>query len=320
MKWFDCKKPIIALAPLADYTDSPFCRICREVAGNKFVIFREMVSSEAVVRGNEKTLKMCQFNEIERPIILQIFGSEPCVMAKATKILVEKFKPDGIDINMGCPVPKVTGKVNAGASLMKDRDRAVVIVKAVKAMNLGVLISVKTRLGWSKEDDILEFAPKLEQAGADFITVHGRTKMQGYAGKATWEMIGRVKKLLSIPVLANGDIGSQEDIEKCLKITKADGVMIGRGALGNPWLFGSILSSSRGRGMTMNDRINIILKHAKYHLERYGEDSMRTFRKHLLWYFKGDRIKEVSNIKELRKKLVKVQSIEELLVLFKLFI
>lgn len=286
---------------MADMTDGPFCHICREVAGSDFVIFREMVSAEAIVRGNEKTLRMCEFDQSERPIILQIFGGDPATMARAVKIIVEKFQPDGIDINMGCPVPKIAGKSKAGASLMKDHERAVEIVRAVKAQNLNIPVSVKTRLGWSREDEILEFAPKLQAAGADLITIHGRTKTQGYAGNANWEMIGRVKKLVSVPVIANGDITTGEDIKKCLEITDADGVMIGRAALGNPWLL-------RGEEfVSMSDRVKIVLRHARLHVAHYGPKSMTTFRKHLLCYFKG-----LPGMKTLKTALVKVETVEQL--------
>lgn len=311
--WSDkITKPIIALAPLADYTDSPFCHICRQVGGQDFVIFREMVSSEAIVRGNAKTLKMCEFDAMERPLVLQIFGSEPSIMARAAKIIVDKFKPDGLDINMGCPVPKVTRKVNAGASLMKDQARAVAIVKAIKEMNLTVPLSVKIRLGWAKEDEILALAPKLAQAGVDLLTIHGRTKMQGYSGSANWEMIKKVKQLVSIPIIANGDINSSEDIIRCLKITKADGVMIGRGALGNPWIFKTAVGTRLAAGVNREERTTIILQHAKLHLEHYGDNGLVTFRKHLAWYFKGGRMPEVKNIKQLRANLVRVKTVTEL--------
>ncbi|MFA5061927.1 MAG: tRNA-dihydrouridine synthase [Patescibacteria group bacterium] len=297
--WFD-NMPIIALAPMADLTDSPFCRICREVAGTDFVIFREMVSTEAIVRGNAKTLKMCEFEKIERPIVLQLFGSDADVVRKAARIVVDKFKPDGIDINMGCPVPKIVGKSDSGAALMKDHDRAVRIVGALKSENLGVPISVKTRLGWSKDDEILEFAPRLAAAGADLISIHGRTKAQGYSGFANWSMIGQVKKLISIPVIANGDITCWEDIDKCLKITGADGVMIGRAAIGNPWIFKNLKPTSE-------ELVATVLRHARLHIERYGAKSMVTFRKHLAWYFKGTR-----GTKDLRSRLVLIKSISEL--------
>ncbi|OGH71655.1 MAG: hypothetical protein A2921_04690 [Candidatus Magasanikbacteria bacterium RIFCSPLOWO2_01_FULL_43_20b] len=317
--WITQNKPIIALAPMADMTDSPFCRVCREVSGGDFVIFREMVSAEAIVRGNEKTLKMCGFDEIERPIVLQIFGGDPKIMREAAEIIVcantplcsplrrgEILRPDGIDVNMGCPVPKIAGKSKAGAALMKDHERAVAIIKELKAANLGVPVSVKTRLGWSKDDEILEFAQKLEQAGADAITIHGRTKKQGYSGVANWDRIKEVKKLVSIPVIANGDIHSREDIARCLEITGADGVMIGRAALGNPWIFD--MRNTKECEIAKIDVVKIVLRHAELHLEHYGEEfGLKTFRKHLLCYFRG-----FDGVKELRQRLVRVEKYEEL--------
>ena len=300
MIWYN-KKPIIALAPMADLTDSPFCQICREVSGRDFVIFREMVSAEALVRNSEKTLHMCQFNKNERPIIIQIFGGEPKNIVRSAELIMKKFKPDGIDVNMGCPVPKIAGRSHAGAALMKDHARAIKIVEGLKAANLGVPISVKTRLGWGNEKEILEFAPQLERAGADVLTIHGRTKNQGYSGKADWETIAKVKKILSIPVIANGDIASVEDVKKCLSVTGADGVMIGRAALGNPWIFS-------GRAPSTKEIKKVVLKHAKLHLKHYGEQfGLVAFRKHLLAYFKG-----LSNITQWRLQLAQVKDLEQL--------
>lgn len=311
--WYESQKPIIALAPMADMTDSPFCRVCREVAGDDFVIFREMVSSEAIVRENQKTLKMCEFDEVERPIVIQLFGASPEIIAKTAKIVVEKFSPDGIDINMGCPVPKITGKNLAGAALMKDHEKAVEIVKKIKAENLNVPVSVKTRLGWSKPEEILEFAPKLEEAGADLITIHGRTKTQGYSGQADWGMIARAKQVISIPVLANGDVKSPEDARVCLAQTGADGVMIGRGALGNPWILNDILIAKDTKVRNINEIIGVVLRHANLHLERYGEKSMVTFRKHLACYFSNAVNKpRVTGLKEFKKELMKISSLDEL--------
>lgn len=309
--WINFKKPIIALAPMADLTDVPFCGICRDVSGDDFVIFREMVSSEAMVRGNEKTLRMCEFKKIERPIIIQLFGSNPEIIAKAGEIVCDKFQPDGIDINMGCPVPKITGKNKAGVALMKDSERASAIVRALKEKKLGVPISVKTRLGWSREDEILEFAPKLENAGADLITIHGRTQKQGYSGKANWEMIGKVKELLKIPVLANGDIISEKDIKNCLKITKVDGVMIGRGALGKPWIF------NFKKQFSSTEKKEIILLHAQAHVARYGEKFFTTFRKHLAYYITKSNFPDVENIKELRARAVRISNLQEIRELLK---
>ena len=238
-KWFETKKPILVLAPMADYTDKPFGLICRKYSGKDFIIFKEMVSSEALFRGNEKTLKMCEFTSAERPLIIQIFGDKPEVMARAAKLLEKRFKPDGIDLNMGCPVPKIAQKTAAGAALMKNPTLAAEIVKSVKkAVKLPV--SVKTRLGWSNPDEIVKFAVILEKAGADLITIHGRTKAQGYSGTADWETITKVKKILKIPVIANGDIVDCASAKKCLEITGADGLMIGRGSLGSPWVFKEI--------------------------------------------------------------------------------
>jgi len=344
-KWFEIKKSLVILAPMADYTDSPFTRTCRKVSGKDFVVFKEMVSSEAIVRGNEKTLKMCAFDKSERPIVIQIFGDKPEVMAKAARIIEAKFKPDGIDLNMGCPVPKIAQKSGAGAALMRNPTLASAIVKSVKkAVKLPV--SVKTRLGWNSKEEILEFALILEKAGADLITIHGRTKTQGYSGTADWETIAEVKKLVKIPFIANGDIVDTMSAKKCLEITKADGIMIGRGALGNPWIFREIARPAcRQAGLqdckiarlkkstkchpreggdpgkldtgfplgggndkkTPKEIVKIILKHAKLHEKHYGQGSLVTFRKHLGFYFKG-----IPNIKELRAALMQIKEYKEL--------
>lgn len=325
MDWTKQEKPIIALAPMADYTDEPFCRVCREVfdetiaatfnltlkSGGKqsFVIFREMVSAEAIVRASAKTLKMCEFKEFERPLVIQIFGAKPETMAQAAQIIIDKFNPDGIDINMGCPVPKIAGKNQAGAALMKDPDRAVAIVEAIKKVAGKTPISVKTRLGWAKEDEILALAPRLEAAGADLLTIHGRTKLQGYTGKANWEMIGKVRQMVKIPILANGDI-NEENFSQCLKITGADGLMIGRSALGNPWIF-SRINNKQLTNNNPDEIVKTVLRHAELHLERYGEKSMVTFRKHLLWYFKGNRISS-ADLKSARSKMALVKNYNEL--------
>ncbi len=300
-------KSIIALAPMADYTDRPFGLLCREISGNDFVIYREMVSSAAIVRCNEKTLRMCEIMGKEHPVIIQIFGDDPLTMAKAARLIVDSFKPDGIDINMGCPVPKVAHKTKAGASLMRHPDLAIKIVEAIKKENIGVPLSAKTRLGWSRDDEIFDFSKRLENAGIDLIAVHGRTKIQGYSGQANWRRIAEVKKTLSIPLLANGDIRTKEDILNCLQITGADGVMIGRGALGNPWIL-----NTNNNHAEMSQIIDTVIRHAELHVKHYGERGMTSFRKHLAWYFHGDRINEIFGIKKLRAKLVRVNTLDEL--------
>jgi len=305
-KWFETKKTILILAPMAGYTDSPFIYLCRQISGKDFVVFKEMVSSEAIVRGSEKTLKMCAFSKFEKPLIIQIFGEKPSIMAKAARIIETKFKPDGIDLNMGCPVPKIVQKTAAGAALMKNPILAAAIVKSVKKA-VKLPISVKTRLGWDNAEEVLKFAKIIERAGADLITVHGRTKIQGYSGKADWKTIAKVKKILKIPVIANGDVVDFTSAKKCLDITRADGVMIGRGALGKPWIFKEIAEFKDLKVKRLKDICEIVLKHAKLHEKHYGQGSLVTFRKHLAFYFKG-----VPNMKEIKIKLMQIKKYKEL--------
>lgn len=260
-----------------------------------------MVSADALIHHNKKTLEMIRFEKKERPLIQQIFGRDPKIMAEAAKIIYETVKPDGLDINMGCPARKVTKNFH-GAALMKEPELAVKIIQTIKKA-VPIPVSVKTRLGWSKPDEILKFAPLLEKAGAVAISIHGRTKNQGYEGAANWEMIGRAKKLLKIPVLANGSIFTTFDIEQCLKVTKADGVLIARGALGNPWIFKKIPREN----LTFQDIKKVALEHAHLQIKYYGDYGMILFRKHLLHYFKG-----LPKSKEIKIKLARVETLGQL--------
>ncbi len=228
---------------MADMTDSAYSKIVRQVVveknqNSRLVIFREMVSSEAIVRKNDKTEKMVLIDDIERPVIQQIFGGNPEVMAKAAAIIEKKFKPDGIDINMGCPVYKMTSNFN-GAALMKNPELACEIVRQVKN-TVSIPVSVKMRAGWSDPNECESFAKQIELAGADLISIHGRTQKQAYTGKANREVVNKVKKSISIPVLYNGDIFTWQDCFQALDETKCDGVLIARGALGSPWIFSQI--------------------------------------------------------------------------------
>jgi len=232
--WKKIKKPILGLSPMADMTDGAYSKIVRGVVNEKIansglVIFREMISAEAIVRENEKTEEMAVIDDVERPVIQQIFGADPKVMTEAAKIIERKFKPDGIDINMGCPVYKMTSNFN-GAALMKDPKLAAEIVSAVKNA-VSIPVSVKIRAGWSDPTECIEFAKIIENAGADLISVHGRTQKQVYTGKTNREVVARVKETVSIPVLYNGDIFSWQDYFEALKETKCDGALIARGAL-----------------------------------------------------------------------------------------
>lgn len=307
LDWQALPRPIIALSPMADMTDSAFCRVVKSLANP--IVFREMVSSEAVVRGNNKTLDMTDIHTEERPLVQQIFGSDPATMAEAARIISEQHNPEGFDINMGCPVYKIVHNFN-GAALMKEPELATKIVKAMKEV-INVPLSVKIRLGWSEPTECLTFAKVLEAAGADLITVHGRTKVQGYSGVADWEMVGRVKKAVGIPVLCNGDVHQSALIPKALKASGCDGVLIARGALGNPWIFKEFEQLLRGETpgvVTLEERLRMVRFHLQLHVEQYGPEGVRTFRKHLSWYFKG-----LPGFKRFKDPMMKAQTPDELL-------
>lgn len=293
--WKSLPRPIVALSPMADMTDASFCRTVKSLASP--VVFREMVSSEAIVRENKKTLEMTTIFQEERPLVQQIFGSDPATMAEAARRIDEEDHPEGIDINMGCPVYKITSNFN-GAALMKEPERATEIVRQMKAA-IHVPLSVKIRAGWSQYDECVEFAKRLEDAGANLITVHGRTKEQGYAGKSNRAAVAEVKKAVSIPVLYNGDVFAWQDFFSAMEETACDGVLIARGGLGNPWIFAQIEAAMRGEvpvDISIEERLRVVRMHLGLHLEQYGPHGVATFRKHLSWYFKG--LPEVKTFRE----------------------
>lgn len=278
---------------MADMTDSAFCQVVREVTrdrgqNDQLIVFREMVSAEAVVRGNEKTLDMTDIHPAERPLVQQIFGSDPATMAGAAAKIEAEHRPEGFDINMGCPVYKIVHNFN-GCALMKDPAVASAIVREVKKV-ITVPLSVKIRLGWSDPRECVSFVKVLEEAGADLITIHGRTKVQGYSGVADWKTVGEAKKQVSIPVLVNGDVHKPELVAEALAQSGADGVLIARGALGNPWFFAQYQEIAAGKTPTpisLEERVRVVNRHLDLHLAQYGDGAVRTFRKHLSWYFKG---------------------------------
>ena len=307
LNWNTLPKPILALSPMADMTDSPFCQTVKTIASP--ILFREMVSSEAVVRGSEKTMAMAGFAQVERPIVQQLFGADPDTMAEAARLIEETSAPDGIDINMGCPVYKITSNFN-GAALMKDPALASKIIRKMKAA-IRVPLSVKIRAGWSDPSECLDFVRVVEDAGADLVTIHGRTKCQSYSCKSDWEMIGLAAERVSIPVLANGDIFTPEDVVRALKATACDGILIARGGLGNPWIF------SRSEMMlktgvvppepALEERLRVMLEHARRHVAFYGPKGIVTFRKHVSWYVKG-----IPGVKAVRHELHTIDSLDAL--------
>lgn len=300
--WKKFEKPVLGLAPMADHTDSPFSLMCKKFGAD--VIYREMVSADAIVHNNDKTLKMAEFDPRERPIILQIFGKDPAVLAEAARILEEKFNPDGIDINMGCPARKIVGDFN-GASLMREPRLAAKIIKEVKK-SVRLQVSVKTRTGWERDTEILDFSKIIEDAGADALAIHGRTKKQGYSGAANWEIIGQVKNNLKIPVILNGDIVDFASFRKALEASGADGALIGRGALGHPWVFKQIKTKGKFQ-IKESEKIKTALEHFKKHYKFYGERGVITFRKHLAFYFKG-----MQGAKKKREQLASMSTFREI--------
>jgi len=223
------------LAPLAGYTDQAFRQLCKENGAD--VLVSEMVSADGLSRDSLKTIQYVHFDEVERPFGIQLFGSDPLVMARAAELCLD-YKPDFIDINMGCPVKKVV-KRGAGSALMKEPKRAWEIVSEVRSV-LGdsCLLGVKFRSGWNPQSlNYIEFGKMMEDAGADFICLHARTQSQMFSGEADWAHISALKKELRIPLIGNGDVKSPEDAGRMITETACDSVMIGRGALGKPWIF-----------------------------------------------------------------------------------
>ena len=224
----------VVFAPMAGISNSAYRRIIKEMGPG--LIYAEMVSDKAITFGSKKTIDMLYMTESERPISQQIFGSDKKSFVEAAKFIYENMHPDIIDINMGCPVPKVAISSQAGSALLKDPDKVYEIVKAVKE-SVPIPVTVKIRSGWdANSKNATVIAKKCEEAGADAIAIHARTRSQGYSGKADWNMIKQVKESVSIPVIGNGDIFSCYDAKRMLDTTGCDFVMIGRGSLGNPWL------------------------------------------------------------------------------------
>jgi tRNA-dihydrouridine synthase B len=297
--------PLI-LAPMAGVSEPPFRRICRTLGAD--VVITEFLSSEAIRRRIGRTLEGCEFDEVERPLGIQIYGADPAAMAEAARLVEENYHPDFLDINFGCPVKKVVQR-NGGSGCLRDLPLVEKIIRDVVAATT-IPVTVKTRSGWNDMSrDPVGIALLMQDAGAKAFTLHARTRTQMFTGSANWDEIARVKEALSVPVIGNGDIETADDIVRMKRHTNCDAIMIGRGAFGNPWLFRDGKALLAGEPLppppSTEERFAVALAHARLALELQGDSrkTMVEFRKHFGWYTRG-----LPYGGELRQQLFAVES------------
>ena len=301
----------VILGPMAGLTDRPFRLICEKF--NPGLVVTEMVSAKALQYNDEKTKLLLNTKGENCKIAVQIFGSDVEAIKYACKYICERKLADIIDINMGCPAPKVV-KNGDGSKLLLDLDKVYEITKAA-VDNSDVPVTVKIRKGWDENHIVAVDAAKLiEKAGASAITVHGRTRSEFYSGNADWDIIKKVKEEVKIPVIGNGDVRTPEDAKKRFEETNVDGIMISRGSLGRPWIFKEI-SEGESYKISKEEKLNIILEHLNLEIEEKGEyTGIREMRKHICYYLKGE-----SNASNTREKINHAESKEEVIEILKAF-
>ena len=308
----------VVLAPMAGISNSAFRKIAKEMGCG--LIYAEMVSDKAIMYENKKTIDMLYMEDIERPIVQQIFGTDVDSFVLAAKYIYENMHPDIIDINMGCPVPKVAVRAQAGAALLKSPHKIYDIVKAVVDA-VEIPVTVKIRSGWDQNSiNAVEVAKVIESAGASAICIHPRTRSQGYSGKACWDIIKQVKENVSIPVIGNGDIKTADDAKRMLEETKCDAVMIGRGVLGNPWLLKQTVELLDNNNYidapSLEEKIDMCIKHLNYLKEIKPDKVARLeIRNHIGWYLKG--MKNSNEIKNKVYQCLTIHDIMQVLVAYK---
>ena len=277
----------LVLAPLSGISDLPFRLLAKEQGCA--LVCTEMISAEGLLHNRKATERLLQSRPEERPLAVQIFGSRPASMGEAAR-MVEDYGADVLDINMGCPVRKVM-RGGSGAALLKDPERAKEIIREVRKA-ISIPLTIKIRSGWDEKNlNFLDVAKMAENLGVDALILHGRARTQGYGIKADWEVIGRAKEKLHIPVIGNGDLTSPQAVLDFFARTGCAGAMIGRGALGNPWIFRQTLNMLQGQPyqeISLGEKEDTILRHLEMMVERRGEMyGLKEFRKHLIWYTRG---------------------------------
>ncbi|MGM9834218.1 MAG: tRNA dihydrouridine synthase DusB [Bacilli bacterium] len=301
----------VVLAPMAGISNTSYRKIIKEMGAG--LIYAEMVSDKAISYGNAKTFDLLKMDDMERPIAQQIFGSDKESFVNAAKLIENTMHPDIIDINMGCPVPKVALRAQAGSALLKNPEKVYEIVKAVVDV-VSVPVTVKIRSGWDdKSINAVEIAKVIESAGASAIAIHARTRNQGYSGKADWNIIKKVKDSVTIPVIGNGDVTSCYKAKKMLDVTGCDAVMIGRGVLGNPWLIKECVDylDSGKEPVTISFQEKIAMMKRHYELLKNDKNeklALLEIRTHIIWYLKG-----MPNSKEIKNQICKCQTSEEIM-------